>query len=259
MISIYLLTNTNNGKKYVGQTNNFSKRMREHSYASNDCSISKAVRKHGWSAFTTTMLEECDDITAARRETEFIALYQSKGIGGYNETAGGEGSRGYIVKPETRNKQREAKLGKPLSPEHAQKIRNAMIGRSVSAETRHKISIGNRGKRKIGHKASPEHKAKLSTASKGKPKSDAHKAALSLAKLGTSWSDRQRATNIMTPERRAKLSVSHAKQYTLTSPTGILTNITNMTQFCKDMGIAAPSAMIAVHSGKKPQYLGWTR
>ena len=61
MYIIYQLINKVNKKCYVGVTNNYEKRMREHSYASNDFLISKAIRKYGWDNFTNTILFETDD------------------------------------------------------------------------------------------------------------------------------------------------------------------------------------------------------
>lgn len=258
MISIYLLTNTKNGKLYVGQTNNLRKRLREHSYASNDCSISKAIRKHGWSVFTSVLLEECQDEFANEREAQYITVYNSK-KNGYNETDGGKGLRGFAVSEETKAKQRAAKIGRKLSAEHSKKISESNLGRKVSPETRQRISSALLGKSRIGHPISEEHRAKISESLSGKAKTPEHRAALSRAKSGKQWSEAMRTANKVTDEKRLLLSERKAKTYVLTSPSGVRTTITNMSKFCKLNSIAAPSAMIDVYTGKRPQYLGWTR
>ena len=80
-----------------------------------------------------------------------------------NLTEGGDGQRGISV--ETREKMRQAKLGKPLSREHVRKIREAQLGKPKhSEETRRRIA-----EKHLGKPLSEEHRRKLSEAKKGKP------------------------------------------------------------------------------------------
>lgn len=110
MHTIYLLTNNVNRKIYVGVTNNYKKRMIEHKASKSNTLISRAIRKYGWDNFTPSVL--C--ITENREaEITFIEQYNSFDTSvGYNLTRGGEGTLGFNPSQETREKMRQAKLGK---------------------------------------------------------------------------------------------------------------------------------------------------
>ena len=100
---IYVMTNRINGKKYVGQTNNFNLRMNGHkSDAFNPHShsynypLSRAIRKYGWENFDNRIIEEINDEEDFKyvdsREKFFIQYYNSmKSKNGYNITTGGAG------------------------------------------------------------------------------------------------------------------------------------------------------------------------
>jgi group I intron endonuclease len=135
-----MLTNLINNKKYIGVTNNFKKRMREHKSSKNNCVISRAIRKYGWDNFKSEIIEQTTDKEYAYGTLEqiYIKLYETFDFG-YNSTLGGEGSPGYNLSEETRNKMSLAKLGKKLSSEHSMKISESNKGRIVSKETREKI------------------------------------------------------------------------------------------------------------------------
>ncbi|AKF13312.1 GIY-YIG catalytic domain-containing endonuclease [Sinorhizobium phage phiN3] len=157
---IYLLVNRVNCKVYVGVTNNYDKRMREHSYGRYGI-IGRAVKKYGWENFDSYILAETED-----RELEkfYIALFSSKNRDcGYNQTDGGEGSLGYDPSPDTRAKMRAAKVGRKMSEDHRRKISESNTGRKVSEETRTKIAERLKGNRNFeGHTFSEETKKVLS-------------------------------------------------------------------------------------------------
>jgi group I intron endonuclease len=135
--------------------------MREHSYASNNYLISKAIRKYGWDNFQSSVLKETDD---REIEKKFIREYQSNDpTKGYNLTDGGEGTVGYIPSEETREKMRAKKLGRKLTSEHCQKISESNKGRVFTTETREKISKKSKGRQTwLGKNLTEEHKEKLS-------------------------------------------------------------------------------------------------
>lgn len=94
---IYKVTNTLNGKVYIGQTRReVSIRWREHKmYAwtlkTRCCSaLYSAIRKYGDDAFTVETIEECDSEHINEREMYWIKHYGSYG-NGYNLTLGGDG------------------------------------------------------------------------------------------------------------------------------------------------------------------------
>lgn len=70
------------------------------------------------------------------------------------------------VSAETREKQRQAKLGRKLSPEHIEKVRQASTGRVVSEETKRKVSEAKKGKSngRTGFKQSQETREKIKMA-----------------------------------------------------------------------------------------------
>lgn len=166
MYIIYQLVNKVNKKCYIGVTNNYQKRMREHSYASNDFLISKAIRKYGWENFTINILFETYDSELAYQaaESHYIKIYMSNNPNrGYNLTEGGQGTLGYKFSNDTKEKMRNAKQGRKLTDEHKRKIGEANKGHKLSIESRKKISNANKGKKFfLGKHLSQESKDKLS-------------------------------------------------------------------------------------------------
>lgn len=86
-----------------------------------------------------------------------------------NLTDGGEGQTGYITSEETKEKLRQAQLGKklpPLSSETKERIRQANLKENLSEETLEK-----RSKALLGRKLTPEHIEKMRQANIGKKQS----------------------------------------------------------------------------------------
>ena len=92
---IYLITNTINQKKYIGQTvNSINTRWVQHKSEAKrlqpDVYFIRALRKYGVENFTVEQLEECDDSLLNEREQYYIKLYKSYDHNyGYNSTMGG--------------------------------------------------------------------------------------------------------------------------------------------------------------------------
>ena len=194
MYIIYLLTNKVNSKVYIGVTNNYTKRMREHKGAYNNYLLSKAIKKHGWNNFHSQILLETENSEYAYKEAEssFIQQYQSNNPEkGYNLTIGGQGTLGFSPTPETRQKMREMKLGKKLTPEHIQKISQSNKGKLFSEETKKKISNKLKGNKNF---------------------------------QGKTFSD----------EVKQILSERKSKDWQLISPNNEIINIHNMRKFCID-------------------------
>jgi len=191
---IYKITNTVDGKIYVGQTRQkLKRRIGQHKVKSKKATggIDAAIAKYGWENFTVEVLEECPVELLNEREIFFIAELNAKGSNGYNLTDGGKTTSGYSPTKETRDKI-SAKLtgkpsshkGKPLSEEHKAKLsanhadfkgeNHPFFGKHHSPETCAKLSIINTGKKlpeetkaKIrGRKHTPEEIAKMSAGMK---------------------------------------------------------------------------------------------
>ena len=96
MVSIYKITNTENGKCYIGQSRDIKARWQKHlsSYKSYpDYELYRAFKKYGISKFTFEIIEECQIEELNEREIYWIAQYDSFN-NGYNMTLGGEACNG---------------------------------------------------------------------------------------------------------------------------------------------------------------------
>lgn len=123
---IYSLKNKLNGKRYVGQTiQKVSKRVNQHMRA--NTVIGCALRKYGKDNFETEILEDnvpLENLDAL--ETYFIVYYDCITPKGYNLNYGGNG-RGFVSE-ETRKKLSEAGKGHSVSEETREKQRQAKLG-----------------------------------------------------------------------------------------------------------------------------------
>ena len=92
---IYKITNTINGKSYIGQTiQNVKERFYQHcatkcSKVVSNMAIHRAIKKYGKSNFTVEVIEEIDSTNLNDRERYWIKYYNSYN-NGYNSTKGGQ-------------------------------------------------------------------------------------------------------------------------------------------------------------------------
>ena len=176
---IYCATNLLNNKKYIGQSIDPLRRIREHYRNTRENSyFHKAVAKYGMDNFEWQILLHdvpVEDIDEA--EVNAIHLWNTQFPSGYNILAGGvsckvfpqevrdrisaatkgkpksaEHIRNMIrskqnISIETRLKQRQAHLGKTNTPSARAKISAALTGHLTSQETRDKISKANKGRK----------------------------------------------------------------------------------------------------------------
>lgn len=167
------------------------------------------------------LFDEIEYDEAIEKEKEFIAFYGRDIL--CNKTNGGEGSWGYIRSAETRQKLRNANIGKKLTPEHVEnskrgvkRYRELYGNKPMSEETKIKLSIAN-----TGYKHTQEAKDKLSKKHAGKKLSEETK-----QKIGFFWKGRKRsikncdniskgklAKNLKySEETKKKLSNAHKRQ-----------------------------------------------
>lgn len=95
IIGIYSITNTINGKKYIGHSTNIKQRWNYHkTYLKNNEHDNQHLQddynKFGASAFEYELVEECEESKLDEREVYWISVYDSKN-NGYNMTIGGKG------------------------------------------------------------------------------------------------------------------------------------------------------------------------
>jgi group I intron endonuclease len=155
MIAIYKITNKINRKSYVGQTNDFNRRMYEHFNKKHkgNATLKRAITKYGKGNFEIIVLEELntnDRRFLNEREMYYIKLYQPE----YNRTKGGSGQKGMFVSDETKEKLRiAAKLQWERKTEEERNtiIKNNLKGpklnHNVSEVTREKLRQHNLGKK----------------------------------------------------------------------------------------------------------------
>ena len=95
MIGIYKITKKENGKSYIGQSNDIERRIKEHqSKRTRPYPIELAIQKYGKDAFTYEVLEECSLEELDEREKYWIAYYNTYKGFGYNCNIGGGTSSG---------------------------------------------------------------------------------------------------------------------------------------------------------------------
>jgi group I intron endonuclease len=137
---IYKVTNTVNGKIYIGQTirpldvrkwQHISDRRhnRDFSY------FHQALNKYGKESFEWQILEHCDSKEELdEMEFHYIKQYNTFRPGGYNLTTGGDGCVGNIRSDEWRAKQSLAKKNKKLNISDIERLArsNRMSGKNNS-------------------------------------------------------------------------------------------------------------------------------
>ena len=174
MGEIYKITNTIDGKSYIGQTVKSAEVRFKRHITENKCSlIHRAIKKHGKEVFILTVLhanvpnEQLDGL-----EQRAIKEHNTLVPNGYNLDTGG-------------------KSNKVLSPVHRLNISKGMrgkqntLGKKPSADTRRKISEANKGnKNSLGKKHTIETRIQMSEAHKGKQFSDEHRRNLSKSQRG---------------------------------------------------------------------------
>ena len=141
-MTLYVITNTVNGKQYVGIAVDFERRRREHISGHGSKIVHQAIQKYGVDNLIFDVWYEGDEQWIKTMERRAILALDAMAPSGYNLTFGGDGSLGWRASEETRRKMSKARKGKKLGPH--------------SAETCQKISEAHKGK-----KCSPEVLARL--------------------------------------------------------------------------------------------------
>ena len=147
---IYLITDTTNNMKYVGQHHYHIEGQLDPNYHGSGHIIRQIYKKR-----PETLKEEYIKTCYSEEEMNsgeqyYIKLFKTLYPNGYNLTEGGDGG---ILCEETRRKISKSHKGKTLSEEHRIKIGNANKGKPApnkgiptSDETKKKISNANKGK-----------------------------------------------------------------------------------------------------------------
>lgn len=163
--TLYLITNSVNGKVYVGYTGKtaqkrFALHLRDaRAKRSWNRAIYRAIRKHGDRSFSVLVLEQVDSLEMAKvREMHYISTYCSTDQKcGYNMTLGGDGT----PSEDTKKKISAANTGKRMSDEFRRKCsaaksgpRHPLWGKKMPVEVAAKIGMAH-----IGRWVGPKHPA----------------------------------------------------------------------------------------------------
>jgi len=189
--AVYKITNSVNGKLYIGLSTNPTKRWWEHRNRTKKThtKLYNAFRKYGIDAFSFEVLHWCDSQEDARDLENLVVDVCETITKGYNMCPGGGGG---IAGPDN------PLYGKSLPPEVCAKMSAAAKKRGVSSTTIGKGTTALRQKEQ-----DPEwlarRNAKISEANKGRIMSDEWREKLSIAR---------RARPPVSEETKAKLSAS---------------------------------------------------
>lgn len=135
---IYKITNTQNGKIYIGQTvQSVSERWQKHIICAKrgfNRYLYDAMNHYGYENFSVETVEECDNSSLDERERFWIKHYRcNEKQYGYNMTPGGGGGSTWQNDPEKRalviKRVSEANRGKKRTAETLEKMRQARVGK----------------------------------------------------------------------------------------------------------------------------------
>ena len=144
MYIVYKTTNNVNKKFYIG-VHDTSTRDSKY-YLGSGLALNRAIKQYGRENFVRETLYEYKTASEAyQKESELVTQEVVNDDNNYNLCCGGLG--GVAITEQTKEKMRQAKLGKPnvqkgkkLSPEHKQKLSAARKKRVITEETRKKLS-----------------------------------------------------------------------------------------------------------------------
>lgn len=133
---VYKITNTLNGKVYIGQTVDYRKRKVGHfSYlrrnAHRNCYLQKSFNKYGESSFKMEIIKECAVDELDKLEIYYMRKYNSidKTLG-YNMVIGGNTNKSF---PDyIRQKMSRSQKGRIISEEHRKRIGKWHKGKTIS-------------------------------------------------------------------------------------------------------------------------------
>lgn len=199
-IVIYMHTSPS-GKSYIGQTNNYEKRCREHQTHTGCRAFYSAIKRYGWENFKHEILLSGLSIDEANRlEVEQISIFNTVSPHGYNLRSGGDSS---VPSDETRALMRESRSRQVMavvSDETRLKMSIAHTGRKHTKESKAKMSAS---QRKV--KKNPESIAKMAATKRGSKHSEETKAKMSAARKGRIFSSEHRERLSAAAKKREEL------------------------------------------------------
>lgn len=166
---VYIITNTVDGKVYIGSSLDMRKRCEDHVSqlrrgVHHNRRLQNAWNKHSGDVFVFDVLEVVktrDRSATIPAEQKWLDFFQVGREACYNFLLLASSPGSQVTKDETRRRISESKRGKRLTPEHKAKLRRARIGRPLSEAHRAALSAARVGKKmppRTGEKAWPYRK-----------------------------------------------------------------------------------------------------
>jgi group I intron endonuclease len=192
---VYIIFRPSGAPCYVGK--GCGKRWREHfkpSYLKRHHNerLARIIKNAGGSLPVVIIRSGLTNQQAIDLEKAFIAAIGRSPNGPLvNMTDGGDGQVGLIFSQATRQKMREAALGRINGPETRARISASNKGKTITEEQKKKMSFAHMGMpgTMTGRKHSDESRAKMSATQKGKKKSPEHRAKIGIAGTGRRHSE----------------------------------------------------------------------
>jgi len=253
------------GKRYVGQSWNFEKRLNY--YKSVDSckgqqKIYYALKKYGFDSFDVEILDYCfeqDQMDDA--ECYWITFYDTIN-NGYNIREGG--SRGQwsdemrlLISERTKAAMKIHKH----SPETIQRIADKLRGQTRPDEVKQLMSKNRKGKgckennAWYGNPLPEDHRKKIGDGNRGKIRSEETKKKISEASKKISyWKHNDMPESMI----QNKSKSAQKFEYTLTDPYGNVFVTRSLRMFCKDNNLGDSSMFSKVSRGLLKHYKGWT-
>lgn len=228
---VYKITNTVDGKVYVGKTvENIEHRWSNHCctalVGNSPYHFHRAIRKYGPDAFVIDQVATTDDAIILAEAEKVVIEHFDLFKNGYNMTLGGEGRSGHVPSEEARRKQSKSmkgrvpwNKGKARSEETRRKISETLKINYLSEEYRIKAQLAQIDKHCgeknpfFGKFHSQETKKKIGAANKGRVHSEETRRKIGVAARGNTYSKGRPAwnkgkTDIYSEETKAKMRIA---------------------------------------------------
>lgn len=247
---VYVITNTESRRVYIGSTVNLPRRQAQHKHrlrggTHDNPHLQNAWDKYGEAAFRFEVLEHLEEGQIYNAEQFWMDTYRKRGTVLYNTGPIARNAMlGHEFTEEHRRRLSNARKGRKLTEQHRRNIGEGLKGRKCSEETRRKISESNKGL-----KRTEETKRRVGRASRARRWTEEHRAKFREARMG----------HEVTAETRSKIAGRHARRYpafTHLDTKEVIPAGLNLSAMCRERRLLN-SAMCQVIHGKQSHHKGW--